>query len=107
VPDRLWGLFQLAVLVAPVCPQSGGRRCYGDREVLAAILFVAASGCTWRQTPETFGPSCPTVYRPFVEWSEARVWAKLHRVVVDELGANGDLDFNRSLKPALGGAGGP
>lgn len=60
--------------------------------MLAAILFVAASGCTWRQTPEMFGPSWSTVYRRLTEWSQARVWAKLPRLVLDELGANGDLD---------------
>ncbi|NHI08821.1 transposase DDE domain protein [Streptomyces sp. KO7888] len=30
-------------------PQGGGRRRAGDREALAAIIFVATSGCTWRQ----------------------------------------------------------
>ena len=29
------------------CPQGGGRRRHGDREVLAAIIFVPTSGCTW------------------------------------------------------------
>lgn len=31
----------------------------------------------------------------FTEWSVARVWAKLHRLVVDELGARGELDWSR------------
>ncbi|WP_433406603.1 IS5 family transposase [Streptomyces sp. CA-146814] len=95
VPDGLWELFHRAVPVAPVRPQGGGRRRYGDREVLAAVLFVATSGCTWRQTPEVFGPSWSTVYRRFTEWSQARVWARLHRLVLDELGARGDLDWSR------------
>ncbi|MFF1928130.1 transposase [Streptomyces sp. NPDC058228] len=34
---------------APVRPQGGGRRRYGDRQVLTAIVFVATTGCTWRQ----------------------------------------------------------
>ncbi|MFJ5031055.1 transposase [Streptomyces sp. NPDC088560] len=37
--------------------------------MLAAILFVAASGCTWRQTPESFGPAWSTGYRRFGEWT--------------------------------------
>ncbi|CAM5481013.1 IS5 family transposase [Streptomyces californicus] len=81
--------------VAPVRPQGGGRRRYCDREVLAAVPFVATSGCTWRQTLEVFGPSWSTVYRRFTEWSQARVRAKLHRLVLDELGARGDLDWSR------------
>lgn len=36
-----------------------------------------------------------TAHRRFSEWSKARVWAKLHRVVLDELGARGELDWTR------------
>ncbi|MFD7597747.1 IS5 family transposase [Kitasatospora sp. NPDC059812] len=95
VPDELWELFQLVVPEAPTRPQGGGRRRYGDREVLAAIVFVATSGCTWAQLPPCFGPSGPTAHRRFAEWSKARVWAKLHQVVLDELSACGELDWSR------------
>nr|WP_234533595.1 IS5 family transposase [Streptomyces shenzhenensis] len=95
VPDGLWELFQRVVPAAPVRPQGGGRRRYGDREVLAAILFVATTGCTWRQLPPVFGPSGPTAHRRFTEWRRARVWGKLHRLVLDELGARGELDWSR------------
>lgn len=44
----------------------GGRRRHGDREVLAAIVFVATSGCTWQQLPTaSFRPSGATVHRRF------------------------------------------
>lgn len=95
VPDGLWELFQRVVPAAPVRPQGGGRRRYGDRQVLAAIVFVATTGCTWRQLPPVFGPSGPTAHRRFTEWSRARVWGKLHRLVLDELGARGKLDWSR------------
>ncbi|MCA1224397.1 IS5 family transposase [Streptomyces sp. 8L] len=95
VPDELWELFERVVPPAPVRPQGGGRRRYGDREVLAAIVFVATSGCTWAQLPPSFGPSGPTAHRRFSEWSKARVWGKLHRLVLDELGARGELDWSR------------
>ncbi|WP_374547989.1 IS5 family transposase [Streptomyces sp. DH7] len=95
VPDGLWELFQRVVPAAPVRPQGGGRRRYGDRQVLAAIVFVATTGCTWRQLPPDFGPSGPTAHRRFTEWSRARVWGKLHRLVLDELGARGGLDWSR------------
>ncbi len=36
-----------------------------------------------------------TAFRRFTEWTEARVWAKLHRLVLDELGARGELDSSR------------
>jgi transposase len=94
-PDSLWELFERVVPSAPERPQGGGRRRCGDREVLAAIIFVATSGCTWNQLPPGFGLSGVTAFRRFTEWSEARVWAKLHRLVLDELGACGELDWSR------------
>lgn len=110
VPDGLWELFQRVVPMAPTRPQGGGRRRYGNREVLAAIVFVATSGCTWRQLPPVFGASWQTVHRRFTEWTTARVWAKLHRVILDELGSRGDLDWSRcaidsvSLRATKGGS---
>ncbi|WP_189719385.1 IS5 family transposase [Streptomyces spectabilis] len=94
-PEDRWALFQRVVPPAPQRPQGGGHRRRGDREVLAAIIFVATSGCTWNQLPPGFGLSGVTAFRRFTEWSEARVWAKLHRLVLDELGARGDLDWSR------------
>jgi transposase len=55
---------------APVRPQGGGRHRYGDRQVLAAIVFVATTGRTWRQLPPDFGSSGPTAHRRFTEWSQ-------------------------------------
>ncbi|WP_435847772.1 IS5 family transposase [Streptomyces fumanus] len=95
VPDALWELFQRVVPAAPVRARGGGRRRYGDRQVLAAIVFVATTGCTWRQLPQGFGPSGPTAHRRFTERSRARVWGKLHRLVLDELGSRGALDWSR------------
>ncbi|KOX12676.1 transposase [Nocardiopsis sp. NRRL B-16309] len=95
VPDELWDLFQRVVPEAPTRHQAGGRRRHGDREVLAAIIFVATSGCTWAQLPPVFGPSGPTAHRRFTEWTRARVWAKLHRLVLDELGSRGKVDWSR------------
>jgi transposase len=85
VPDDLWGLFQWVVPEAPRRPQGGGRRRHGDREVLAAIVFVATSGCTWQQLPTaSFGLSGATAHRRFIEWTKAQVWAKLHRLILDD-----------------------
>lgn len=64
VPDELWVLFRRVVPPTEVGrPQGGRRRRAGDRETLAAIIFVATSGCTWRQLPPVFGPAWPTVHR--------------------------------------------
>nr|WP_274380673.1 IS5 family transposase [Streptomyces sp. ACT-1] len=71
MPDELWELFQRVVPETSSRPQGGGRRRHGDREVLAAIVFVATSGCTWQQLPSaSFGPSGATAHRRFSEWSK-------------------------------------
>jgi transposase len=55
---------------------------------LAAIVFVATSGCTWQQLPAaSSGPSGATAHRRFSEWTKVRVWAKLHRLILDKLGS--------------------
>lgn len=93
--EDLWILFQRVVPPSPVCPQGGGHRRRGDREVLAAIIFVAASGCTWNQLPTGLGLSGATAFPRFTERVETRVWARLHRLVLDELGTRGELDWSR------------
>jgi transposase len=58
VPEELWVLFRRVVPEKAVLrPQGGGRRRAGDREVLAAVVFVATTRCTWRQLPPVFGPA--------------------------------------------------
>ncbi|MFJ7125760.1 transposase [Streptomyces sp. NPDC098101] len=53
VPDESWKLFQPVVPEAPARPQRGGRRRHGVREVPAAIVFAAMSGCPRQQLPST------------------------------------------------------
>ena len=76
VPNELWELFQRVVPPAPTPPQGGDGRPYGDREMLAAIVLVAATGCAWRQVPPVFGASWRTVCRRFAEWTAAGVQAE-------------------------------
>ncbi|MFJ4705812.1 hypothetical protein ACIP6I_13275 [Streptomyces anulatus] len=42
-----------------------------------------------------FGASWQAAHRRFTHWTEARVWVELHRLVLDELGARGELDWSR------------
>ncbi|MEV5948978.1 transposase [Streptomyces sp. NPDC051993] len=67
VPDSLRELFERVLPSAPERPQGGGRRRRGSREVLAAIMFVATSGCTWNQLPPGFRLSGVTAFRRFTE----------------------------------------
>ncbi len=95
VPDELWESFQRVIPPSPTRPQGGGRPRYGDREVLAAIVFVATTGCTWRQLPPVFGASWQTVHRRFTEWTAARVWMKLDRIALHEVGPIREVDWSR------------
>jgi hypothetical protein len=52
-------------------------------------LYLAAAAVA------SFGASETTAHGRFTEWSKAGVWAKLHRLVLDELGARGELDWLR------------
>lgn len=86
VPEELWELFRRPMPAKVVLhPQGGGWRRAGDCECLAVIIFVATSGCFWRRLSPVFGPAWPTVYRRFAQWSKVHVWARLHRVILDEL----------------------
>ncbi|GAA1575982.1 hypothetical protein GCM10009678_68360 [Actinomadura kijaniata] len=73
------------------------------------MVFVATTGCTWRQLPPAFGASWQRVHRRFTEWTAARVWAKPHRILLEELGAVGERDWSRcaidpvSVRAAKGG----
>ncbi|MEV5428225.1 transposase [Streptomyces sp. NPDC052701] len=96
VPDEPWEVFQRVVPEGPSRPRGGGRRRHGDREVPAAIVFVATSGCPWQRLPaSSFGLSGATAHRRFTEWTKARVWGKPHRPVPDELGSRGNPDWSR------------
>ncbi|WP_455713090.1 transposase [Streptomyces prasinus] len=91
VPDELGGAVPAGGAGGAVATTGGGRRRHGDREVLATIVFVATSGRTWRQSPAaSFGLSGARAHRGFTKWTKARVWATLHRLVLDELGSRGD-----------------
>ncbi|WP_370869184.1 IS5 family transposase [Streptomyces sp. CRCS-T-1] len=77
VPDELWKLFQRVVPEAP----TRVRRVVGLHVAAVAVRLVRAVGAT--------------AHRRFTEWSKARVWAKLHRLVLDELGFRRELDWSR------------
>ena len=78
----------------------GGRGRVDDRAVFTAIVFVLASGCAWRNLPPSFGVAVPTAHRRFSQWTQAGLWRRLHRVVLDELGSQGKIDWSRAVLDA-------
>jgi transposase len=100
VPDGLWEITEPLIPATPKRAQGGGIQRVDDRQVFAAIVFVLTAGCAWRHLPPTFGVSHQTAHRRFTEWSEAALWAKLHRAVLDRLGAQGEVDWSRAIVDA-------
>ncbi|MEV7317785.1 transposase [Streptomyces microflavus] len=100
VPDELWELLAPLMPKFVSRPQGGGTDPVEERAVFAAVVYVLTSGCTWRHLPESFGVSPATAHRRFSVWTEAGLWRRLHRAVLDELGARGDLDWSSAIVDA-------
>ncbi len=89
VPDGLWEIVEPLLPLQPERPQGGGTRYRDDRAVFTAIVYVLTTGCAWRHLPAEFGVSQATAHRRFVAWTEAGLWRRLHRAVLDRLGQQG------------------
>lgn len=100
VPDELWSLVAPLLPSFSSRPQGGGTAPVDERAVFAAVVFVLTSGCAWRHLPETFGVSPATAHRRFSAWTEVGLWRRLHRVVLDELGARGEMDWTSAIVDA-------
>ena len=97
-------MWQLASSLLPAAPQrhqGGGRRRLNDRAVLAAILYVLQTGCAWAALPASFGVSTPTAHRRFTEWVNADVFGRLHQLLLDILGATGQIDWSRAALDSM------
>ncbi|WP_351237418.1 transposase [Streptomyces sp. NPDC002133] len=81
-------------------PQGGGTAPCDERAVFTAVVYALTSGCAWRHLPPTFGTSPATAHRRFTVWTEAGLWRRLHRAVLDELGARGEVDWTSAIVDA-------
>ena len=96
VSDELWS--RIKRLSPPEPPKPwGGRPRRSDRACLTGILFVLRTGIQWKMLPQEMGcGSGMTCWRRMRDWQEARVWEKLHALLLDELGAEGRIDWSRA-----------
>jgi transposase len=97
VDECLWRIIEPLIPASPKRAQGGGIARVDDRQVFCAIVYVLTTGCAWRHLPPVFGVSHQTAHRRFTEWSGAALWARLHRVVLDRLGAAGEIDWSRVI----------
>jgi transposase len=96
VTDELWDTIEPLLPPEPPKPQ-GGRPRIDNRAALTGIVFVLKSGIPWEMLPQEMGcGSGMTCWRRLKEWHEARVWEKLHRVLLDGLGEADQIDWERA-----------
>lgn len=71
-------------LIAPMMPKMNrlGRPRETDlRAVVNAILYMAATGCQWRQLPKEY-PPYSTVQEYFYRWSHDGTWVRINHALV-------------------------
>jgi transposase len=95
VSDQLWQAIQ------PLLPpprRYGGRPRADDRAALAGIVYQLRTGVPWRLLPtRQLGCGSPvTCWRRLRDWQRAGVWRRLHQVLLDQLGHQGQLDWSRA-----------
>jgi transposase len=99
---------ELCEIVEPLLPEEppkpkGGRPRLDDRAALTGILFVLKSGIPWEMLPQEMGcGSGVTCWRRLKEWQEAGVWERLLSVLLDRLGGDDQIEWERaSLDSAI------
>ena len=70
-------------LIEPLLPSPRGRvgrPLHDHRRVLGGILWVARTGCSWREMPEVYG-DFTTAYRRWRAWKERGLWQRILRAL--------------------------
>jgi transposase len=101
VPERLWQAIQ--PLLPTPAPRYGGRPRVDDRAALAGIVYQLRTGVPWRLLPtRELGCGSPvTCRRRLRDWQRAGLWQRLHQVLLDQLGRDGQLDWSRASLDSL------
>jgi transposase len=98
VPDGLWERIE------PLLPRKQrrfrypGRKPFDDRLALQGILFVLHTGVGWEHLPQELGFGCGmTAWRRLRAWQQAGVWERLHELLLAELHAADQLEWERAV----------
>ena len=66
--------------------------------MLQGILFVLHTGIGWEHLPQELGFGCGmTAWRRLRAWQQAGVWEKLHELLLAELHAADQLEWERAI----------
>lgn len=80
--DESWG--RIAAALAAVKSRAGAPPKQSDREFVEAVLYLARTGCPWRDLPERFG-RWDAVYQRFRRWERAGYWRALFAILPADL----------------------
>jgi transposase len=98
VSDELWARIEPLLPKVERRFRYPGRKRLSDRQALQGILFVLHTGMAWRHLPAELGfGGGSTCYRRLDEWQKARVWERLHEVLLAELHADGLIEWGRAV----------
>ncbi|MFF4653545.1 IS5 family transposase [Streptomyces sp. NPDC001380] len=92
-------------MIGPILPpwpeRSPGPGPVPDRLCLQGILFALYTGIPWQQLPLELGfGSGQTCWRRLERWQGAGAFDRLHRILLAELNAAGELDWSRACVDA-------
>ena len=98
VPDGLWERIEPLLPVRQRRFRYPGRRPLDDRQVLQEILFVLHTGIGWEHLRQELGFGCGmTAWRRLRAWQQAGVWERLHELLLAELHAFDQLEWERAI----------
>ena len=96
VSDELWAAIE-PLLPRRAAQPKGGRPWVSDRAALCGIVFVLQTRIPWKRLPTELGyGSGITCWRRVREWQEAGVWERLHRTILNWIGDEGGIDWERA-----------
>jgi putative transposase len=103
ISDEIWERM-VPHLPAERPKPKGGRPRLPDRQAMEAILYLASTGCHWRDIPRELGARS-TIHDRFQEWAAAGVFASLSQaglICSDTLGGLNVLSRGRYMPQVAG-----
>jgi transposase len=79
-PELTDGQWQRLLPLLPPQRPPRGRPNRDRRRMVAAMLWVERTGCSWRALPERFGP-WQSVYSRYQRWRRAGLWTQILAVL--------------------------
>src|SRR5205085_5764302 len=98
VTDELWEIVEPLIPKHRIARWKGGRPGLPDRAAFTGILFVLKTGIPWELLPQELGcGSGMSCWRRLRDWHKARVFKRLHRLLLRELRKVDRIDWSRAL----------